>query len=157
MSTKAMNVPEDTSEAYFAEVLAILPAGWPLTNSDLQDERNYWPFRLLKTLARYPHQNNTYLAWDHTIPNGESEATAKPYIEGTELCAAALLPPSLFEEEMWWTKRDDGHLIAFLTVVPLHLNELKYKNEHGMDALTNLLAEREVAYDIDPLRPSVVS
>lgn len=157
MSARPMTVPDDVQEAYFAEIVAILPQGWPLADSDLKDERNYWPIRLLKSLARHPHQRGTYLAWNHAIPNGESDAVAKPYAESTALCAVTLLPPSLFEEEAWWLEREDGHPIAFLTIVPLHLDELKYGNDHGMDALLDLLEEHDVAYDIDPQRPSVVA
>lgn len=157
MSARPMTVPDDVQEAYFAEILAILPKGWPLADSDLKDERNYWPIRLLKNLARHPHQRSTYLAWNHALPNGESDAVAKPYADGTALSAVALLPPALFDEETLWLTREDGHVVAFLAVVPLHLNELKYKNEHGMEALTGLLEEHDVAYEIDPLRPSVVA
>ncbi len=156
MSARAMAVPDNVQEAYFAEVIAILPIGWPLGDLDIKDERNYWPIQLLRSVARHPHRKGLYLAWNDTVPNGDSASDAKPYAEGTALCATALLPPAVFEEEAWWLTRNDGHVVAFLTAVPLHLRELQFKAEHGMDALADLLEEHNVTYEIDPLRPSVV-
>lgn len=157
MSARPMTVPEDTLEAYFAELVAILPKGWPLANSDLKDERNYWPIRMLKTIARYPHEKGTYLAWDHIVLNGESAALAKPYAENTAFCGAMLVPPSQFKDEAWWSQRSDGHLIAFLTVVPLLLDELIYASEHGMEAFFDIFGDRDITLEIDPPRPSVMA
>jgi hypothetical protein len=157
MSTRAMKVPEEAKDPRFAEVLAVLPKGWPLSMSRLEDERNYWPIWLLKTLARYPHQNGTWLSYGHTLANGGSEAATKPYAVGTALCAAALMPPMSLGEDAWSFKRPDGELVFFWAVVPLHLSEMKYKIEHGADALMDLFDKHGVTDRIDPLRPPVVT
>jgi Suppressor of fused protein (SUFU) len=144
-------------EMRLAEVVAILPKGWPLSKADWQDERNYWPIRLLKTLARYPHERGTWLGYGHSLANGESEADTKPYAEGTALCATVLLPPMSLGEAAWSFKRADGKPVYFWAVVPLYLSEMKYKIEQGADALMDLFDRHGVTDRIDPLRPSVVA
>jgi hypothetical protein len=49
-----MDVPEERREKVprRAEYMILLPADWNF--SDLDDERNYWVFRLLKSTARLP-------------------------------------------------------------------------------------------------------
>lgn len=83
MSALPMNVSEASGEARFAEILTILPRGWPLAREDFSDERHYWPIRLMKTLARLPHYGKTWLGLGHTLANGESEEEIKPYAPGT--------------------------------------------------------------------------
>jgi Suppressor of fused protein (SUFU) len=94
MSARAMAVPPDSSEPRFAELLALLPKGWPVRASAFGAENNYWPIRLLKTLAQLPSEGATWIGFGHTHANGSSEATVKPYAQNTGLCAVVLLPPS---------------------------------------------------------------
>jgi len=156
MSAKPMAVPPESREARFAEVLAVLPRGWPLTKSSFDDERNYWPIRLLKTLARYPHHAKTWFGFGHTMANGASELDTKPYAEGTRLCAAILLPPASLGEAAWTCRRPDGEEVFFWAAVPLHMDELKFKLANGVDPLLELFDRHRVSDRIDPLRPSVV-
>jgi hypothetical protein len=156
MSAKPMVVPEESKEPRFAEVLVVLPKGWPLTVANFNDERNYWPVRLIKTLARYPHHANTWLGFGHTHANGESEAGTKPYAEDTSLCACILLPPSTLGEAAWSLKRSEADEVFFWSVVPLYMSELKFKIEHGVDPLLDLFDKSGVTDRIDPARPNVV-
>jgi hypothetical protein len=57
-----------------AELVMALPAEWPLEQSELEDESNYWPLGLLKMLARLPHEFETFVWFGHTIPNGDPPA-----------------------------------------------------------------------------------
>jgi hypothetical protein len=156
MSALPMAVPEDIDQPRFAEIVAILPKGWPLSMEAFADERNYWPVRLMKTLARLPHGGNTWLGFGHTVANAESEADLKPYADGTKLCAAAVLPSSSLGEEFWSMKRKDAPDVFFWAAVPLHLAELKFKMEHGIDPLLELFDKNKVTDRIVPDRPSVV-
>jgi hypothetical protein len=156
MSARPMAVPSQSREPRFAEVLVVLPKGWPLSKADFSDERNYWPIRLMKRLARYPHHANTWLGFGHTLAHGEAEHASTPYAEGTSLCAAILLPPSSLGQAAWSFKRADGQDVFFWAVVPLHLSELRFKLEHGVDPLLDLFDRHGVTDRIDPARPSVV-
>ena len=63
MGAHQMNVPEELKDHQLdrAEMLIALPSDWKLDEESLQDEKWYWPIRLLKTLARLPISNDTWL------------------------------------------------------------------------------------------------
>ena len=155
MSANAMTVPPDCSEPHFAEVLAVLPKGWPVRQSAFGAEANYWPLRLLKTLAQHPFQANTWLGFGHTHANGSSEATVQPYAQNTELCAVVALPSLTLGEKAWSYTREDGQRVALWAVVPLYLTELKFKQANGVDALLDLLSKHRVTDIINPTRKRV--
>jgi len=156
MSAFPMAVPAGSREPRFAEIVTILPKGWPLSKEAFVDERHYWPVRLMKTLARLPYNGTTWLGFGHTIANGESESHIEPYADGTQLCAAAVLPPSTLGKEAWCMKRKNDPEIFFWAAVPLHLAELQFKMEHGIDPLLELFDKHGVTDKIVPERASVV-
>jgi hypothetical protein len=156
MSALPMAVPADVQQSPLAEMLVILPRGWPLRHEDFQDERNYWPLRLIKTLARYPTSANTWLGFGHTVANGGAEDTTVPYAEGTALCAAAILPSSTLGEAAWQLQTTAGEEVFFWAAVPLHMTELNFKLAHGIDPLLDLFDKHKVTDRIDPMRRSVV-
>ena len=57
MSERPMSVP-DESECPYAELAILLPRAWPLNEEAFRNEDHYWPIRLLKFLARFPHEND---------------------------------------------------------------------------------------------------
>lgn len=155
MSARPMSVPEDSTEPRFAEMLVVLPKGWPLGQEAFADERNYWPIRLIKTLARFPHHASTWIGFGHTLANGDSEDTTKPYADNTKLCASIVLPPSSLGEAAWAMKDGDGDEVFFWAAVPLHMSELKFKLTHGVDPLLELFDRHRVTDRVDPRRPTV--
>jgi len=158
MSARPMAVPVDSKEPRFAEMLVILPKGWPINRQAFDDEKHYWPVRLIKTLARLPHHAHTWLGFGHTVANGETEKATKPYADGTSLSASIVLPPSSLGETAWALKSGDaGDEVFFWAAVPLHMSELKFKLEHGVDLLLELFDRHGVTDRIDPMRPSVVA
>jgi hypothetical protein len=152
MAEKPMTVPEGLEDARFAELVLALPEGWPLEQEAFDDESNYWPIRLLKTLARVPHEFDTFLWYGHTVPNGDPP---EPYAPNTELCCAFIAPVLRAPEEFRRLELPDGRIVAFYGVVPLYEDEMRYKLEQGSDALVDLFDEAGVTELIDPERPSV--
>lgn len=61
MSDLPMTLPQEIRKEYKhlerSELMMFLPADWPLTQKDFEAEENYWPIRLMKMLARFPHMN----------------------------------------------------------------------------------------------------
>lgn len=86
MSALPMAVPETAPQLAYAELLALLPRDWPVDQAEWRDERAYWPIRLLRTLARYPHQTGPWLGFRDTVGNGNPEFGTQPYSPGTALC-----------------------------------------------------------------------
>ena len=153
MSERAMTTPPGKSEFRFAEVCILLKKGWSLDHKSFGDEGVYWPFRLLKGLARYPTHAGTWLAYSHTIAAADPPP---PYASGTKLCAAVIVPSVTLGKEFWTMKRSDGATTYFLTVVPIHADELAFAMKSGSDALLDEFEKAGVTDVLDPTRPSAL-
>lgn len=153
MSDRAMRPPEGYEDCAFAELAICLPPDWKMTQKEWDDSANYWPIHALKFLARFPHQHETWL-WDgHTIPNGDPP---EPVDASTALTGFILYHPLKLTGEFERLRIDEKKTIRFLTLVPLHTDEMAFKLKHGADALRAKLKTAGVSELLDPKRPSVM-
>jgi hypothetical protein len=157
MSEWKMAVPDDSREARRAEILTVLPKGWPLNRAAFEKEDHYWPIRLIKSLARFPRDAGTWLGFGHTVANGSEATGALPYAPNIRFNAAAILPPMTLGKDVWSMKSKSGEEVFFWAAVPLYPEEMKFKLENGMDALLDLFDRHKVSERIDVGRASVVS
>lgn len=132
MGAHKMNIPEEVREYNLerSELLICLPSDW---NLESEEEKWYWPVRLLKILARLPLKEDTWLGWGHTIDNGEN------FDESTELCGSILLSPANFGAQNFICPLPDGTEVNFYQIIPLYREEMDFKMEHGADALLEQL------------------
>lgn len=152
MSDRPMIVPPEAAELEYAELMIYLPPEWPLTQEAFEDEANYWPVRLLKTLARLPHEYDTWLGEGHTVPNGDPP---EPYADNTKLVCALLTPPILEEEDFWLLETSPEKIIRFYAIVPLYQEEMDFKLRKGTDALLDRFQQQDVSPVVDVARPNV--
>lgn len=163
MSTRPMKLPNGAKEdglSQYAELMIALPKDWPGLNPDgtfdqvaMKDERNWWPFRWLKQIARLPHQFDTFLCKGHTIPNGEN---ADPFAPGTDLACWLVFVPMLATKARQLVVSDDVR-IDFFALFPLMRDEMELKLNKGLDALLEALGDGDVMTElIDPRRKSVL-
>jgi Suppressor of fused protein (SUFU) len=132
MSEMPMNTGADAAAWRFAELCVLLEPTWRLEPESFQEERWYWPLRLLKGLSRYPLAHDTWLGYGHSVATGDPP---KPFAEDTDLCACALLPPLSLGVEFSRMRRSDGADTYFWSVMPIYANEMEFKLQHGADAL----------------------
>lgn len=134
MSDLPMTVPDevDADVPRYMELMVTLPADWPISQDAFEDERNYWPVRLLKGLARLPHEYDTWLGFGHTIPNGHP---SEPYAPGVGFDGAIVLPPVTPPEDFAELALEDGKVISFMTIIPLYPEEMDLKLKKGAEAL----------------------
>lgn len=151
MSERAMRAPEP--ELSRAELVMILPPDWPVEQAKMDDERNYWPFRLLQQLAVLPHEYDTWLWFGHTVPNGDPP---EEYADGAGFCGAVLLPLALCPEEFDQLVVGD-HTVTFLGVYPIYEDEMQLKLDDGVDALADRFEAARVSEALEPGRASVAS
>lgn len=142
MSERSMTVPQDAASYARAELFLCLPRDWPMSRADFQNERHYWPIRLLKALARLPHDNDTWLGPGHSIGNDGELLT--PYADNTLLCCALLLPPLVRVPTGFHELRLADSQIRFFGVWPLYREEMDFKLENGLEALLKRLEKRRV-------------
>lgn len=124
-----MNIPDELRYEHLlaerVELLIYLPADWPLGKDDLEDERNYWPIRLLKDYARMPINTDSWMAWGHSLSTDEGE----PYAEGVPYSSAVLLCPQPDIEGIVSCPLSTGKSVDFFQVFPLTGEELEYKRQ----------------------------
>lgn len=134
MSSLCMTPPEEWTqqekdEYGYGEIMMMLPASWKVGQEEFKDMENFWPIRLMKILARFPHQYHTYLGYGHTIPNYDDY---EPYDDSTELNAVLLL---WLKDEISKVKVSDGKTVNVYIAVPAYKEEIEYKLENGLDKL----------------------
>lgn len=152
MSDLPMTIPDEIRSEMDgnydrAEVMMFLPASWELTENAFKDDNNYWPIRLMKQMARFPHDYNTWLGYGHTIPNFQDY---EPYADGTGLNGVVFYQ---LTEEVSVIPTKDGNQVHTYFLIPLYKEEMDYKLEHGMDALIDKLSELEDdLFELNPKR-----
>lgn len=151
MSNLPMTVPEGAEAFRYAELMICLPADWKLSSESFNKEENYWPIRSLKTLARLPHEYNTWLYAAHTIPN---KNPAEPYARNTKLMGMMLTIPSTVEpvNDFFTLAVSPDKEIHFFSLIPLYSEEMDYKLKQGADALFEKLDKAGVTELLDPQR-----
>lgn len=153
MSDRPMHIPNNLRGQVpeFAELMILLPPEWPLDQGSWSDERHYWPIRQLKTLARLPHEYQTWLGMWHSVPNGDP---ATSFADDTRFCATMLAPPIRFPDEFRTIRAEDGREIALLAMLPLLPEELEAKLQYGFDYLLDGFEANDVTELFDPHRGS---
>jgi hypothetical protein len=155
MSDLPMTLPDSINsqdDLKFAELFMLLPDSWNpggefAISTDMPYE-DFWPIQMIKYLARFPHEYQTWLGWGHTIPNGENY---EPILEGSEMSGMALLELDFSPLET--EKREKIHLYM---VMPVTRAEMEYKLEHGMSALDEKFSAHDLPLVVDMYRQSVV-
>jgi hypothetical protein len=132
MSDRPMTVPEGAEEWGYTELLLALPPSWPVDFESFKDERNYWPIRLLKKSARFPHIHGTWLSYGHTLAN---EHPPEPYAPDVSFCGAILSPPFLCDQAAWQLEISPEKRINFFSLIPIYEEELRFAWSNGSDAL----------------------
>ena len=136
MSDQPMPAPPGKEGYRYTELTLSLPASWPISEDELQDDKNYWPLRWLKTIARLPHHQNTWVSLGHTIPNGNPPV---PFSSATELCCWILSVPLLFGKQFGRMKVDNEKAVNFFSVVPIYKEEMEFKLRKGARPLIERL------------------
>ena len=152
MSEKPMPVPEGADDGRYAELLIALPTNWPLSPEAFKDEANYWPIRMLKGLARYPHENKTWMYEGHSAHWVNPPAPIAP---NTNMTSMVLLRPRLIPEETQIVHVSKKKHIRLWGVYPAYHEEVDIKEREGSGRLDELFDQNGITELLDPKRPSV--
>ena len=141
--------PQDSKDLELAELFLFLPGDWPLSKEGMPPENAYWPIRIMKFMARFPHEYHTWLGWGHTMPNGPDYA---PLDDSVRFGGVVF---SGGDGRLGRLDTKDGRRLSLLHVVPAYKEEIEYKLKYGMDALMQLFQEKDVPIILDPNRPNL--
>lgn len=144
MGAHRMNVPKELAEYKLerAEIVVYLPADWNISD---HEEKNYWPLRWLKILARLPLEEDSWLGWGHSVPNG------KPFAENTQLSSVLLINPENVGEGAAVCQLPNGEEVNFYQMIPLYEEEVNFKIQNGAEALLGKMGEISAVVDIHRL------
>ena len=132
MGAREMPVPREQRSQSRAELVFMLPEGWDI---DSRDERFYWPLRWLKLLARLPWEEDSWLGWGHTVPNGE------PFADNTQFSSILLLDAYTGGGTQEVFRLPNEQSVQFYQCFPLYDEELDFQLEHGVQALLERLTQ----------------
>lgn len=151
MGAHLMNVPNQLKEDQLerAELVICLPEYWKLDKEHLKDEKWYWPIRLLKELARFPGENNTWLGWGHTV------SYDGPLSYTTELCASILINPPCGNIGGNTCTLPDGEEVNFYQIIPLYGDKLEFKLKNGTQKLLDKMNDNILL--VNPHRLNVLN
>jgi hypothetical protein len=154
MSEKSMHVPKEAKDGTFAELMICLPAGWPLEFEAFKIEDNYWPVRLLKSLARYPHENKTWLYAGHSVLCSNPP---RPFAGSTKMSSVLVRHPRLIVEEGRTIEVNNGRRVRLWAIAPLYPEELAFKQQNGYANLEELFIANKITELLDPARVNVIT
>ena len=149
MSSLPMTVPKGAEGYCFAELSIFLPLDWPLSAQALSDPRWSWPVQWLRKLARYPHEQRTWLGPTDVFANGEPPQPLGP---NTQLSCFLLLTA---DAERCWLSRPDGSQIVFLNVFPIYREERDLERKMGAANLIELFRASQIDIAVDINRKNV--
>lgn len=138
MSERAMITPRGWEDGSHAELLICLPESWPVDMRAFQNEEYYWPVRILKALAHYPHENKTWLYAGHSVLCNNPP---RPFARNTKMTSVVLRYPRMIPTDSSIIKTADGRLIRIWAVIPLYKEEWEFKDRNGFEALEELFCE----------------
>jgi hypothetical protein len=149
LAAHPMTVPGDDPSAkdyQFAELYIQLPGDWPIKDS-LGDPNYSWPIHWLRRLAKYPHQNNTWLGGPVTVVDNDDPP--QPIAPNSKFTSMLLLADRNF------TSRG-GATIQLYRLSPLYPEERDLERREGLAALMRALDEHEVSFVVNSRRPNAV-
>jgi Suppressor of fused protein (SUFU) len=154
MSEAPMAIPQldGGTRLGFTELCIGLPGSWPLDAKSLADSGNSWPLNLLATLARLPHEYESWVGAGHTFTNLEPPNFIA---SGTSFAGAQLAWPKLVSEDFHILEVEEGVEIDFLAVIPLYREELNLGLRVGQEALVRRLEDAGVNELLDVTRLNV--
>ena len=137
MGARRMDLPPDLAEPELerAELLMLLPGHWQI---DAAQEKWHWPLRWLRLMALLPAEQNTWLGWGHTIPNG------RPFAPNTLLSGVMLVDPLAAAPPAAVCPLPQGGVVNLYQLLPLYDEELAFKLEQDADALLDRMEQQDL-------------
>ena len=122
MSEAPMRIPHDGGyQLAHAELTICLPPDWPLLKSAFHEPRFWWPVERLLTLARLPHEDDSWLGCSHIVPD-----EVRPSIHAKEagFFGVLFLPSTVLPDSFHVLLRGGSKKIEFLALYPLYPDEV---------------------------------
>lgn len=125
-----------------AELVMYLPPDW---NIDSKEKEDLWPIECIKSIAKIPIENNSWLGYGDTFENENNLA----YSKNSSLCAIILADTvDRLDVKLKFIMKRKGR-INFYQLVPIYKEELEYKNSQDTFSLLDLFDKKDSKYILD--------
>jgi hypothetical protein len=151
MSALPMSVPKSIESSKFVEVVMLLPKEWIFSPESFDDEKYYWPVRIIKEISRLPHKNKTWLGINHTY----SAEDRPDFAPGIGLNSVILTKSKILLNDFTNIETEDNAVVQIYSLIPLYAEELEYKRKNGAQALLELLEKSNVTEVVNIGRQNV--
>ena len=141
MSGFKMPVPKEFGKANRAELAIKLPKSW---NINSNDEKDCWPIRIIKELARFPLYNNCFFANGHYIDWPNEFANTK--------FNSVVLTNLVDGKNCKFRNRDE---VVFYNVIPLYGSEYNYFRKNGSGKFFEMVDDIILNGEIDVQRKRI--
>jgi hypothetical protein len=152
MSDRPQTVPAGADEYRYTELFVRLPGDWPTTQAALRDDNYFWPFKWLRQIAAYPHDNDTWLGGP--FPIIANDEPPQPLAPNTKLSCLLLLRET---GEEGTVACQDGRQVALYSLIPLYTEERDLEMAQGIRGLFQALQSRGVSFVVEPGRVNAVT
>ena len=142
MSAFKMPIPSNMGKTNRAEMAIRLPKNWNINSTE---EKDYWPIRIIKDLARFPYYDNCFLADGHYIDWPE---------EFTNTKFNSVVLKRIIDRNNCKFKNSDEVIIY--NVIPLYESEFKYLVENGPSNFFKIADDNILNKEIDIYRGKIV-
>jgi hypothetical protein len=142
MSDLRMNVPAKRGHEYDARRAELVM---------FADEPRLELIEVLRVLAHFPHVEQTFFEFGHTIP------WRGPIVVGSSLDTILLANSTLAFEKHGEPLVLEGDPVSLLQAAAITKLECEYKLQHGANALIDRFIERGASLVFDPFRASCVA
>jgi len=146
-----MPVSEKWVGREYSEICFCLPAHWDL--DDLQNPNFNWVYEWLYQLERFVLDRNTWFGPGHSIPCGNPPSAISPLMKQDHFLFAE---PMFLGEELT-PLNVDGKTVYFLTILPIFVDELDYKNVKGTYKFIKRFLAKKNDERIDEYRKSIMA
>lgn len=148
MSSEPMTVPDEegADEFRFAEIFIQLPSDWKY--QEVGDPNWGWPQHWLRSMAQYPHINETWLGGPVTLVANDDPP--QPLAPNTKFTTLLLLAEHSFVSK-------DGKVIQLYRMSPLYTEERELEIREGIAALLQAFDKAGVPFVVDMSRPNVAT
>lgn len=145
----ALPMPGLPRESQYAELFVVLPKDWPIEGDPLEDERNFWVIRMLKTMSRIPTDYGKGIYPGISMPNSDPD---QPF-PGTGFYGMMLGTPGIFDP-MFEQLNVGEKTINFYPLLPMTKPEVDWKM---VQPSATALLERLNDLKLDPLEVTLVN
>lgn len=146
MSDSAMTVPNGQEEFQYAELFIQLPGDWPLTKDKLAKPEFRWPLTVLRNIARYPHDNETWLGGPVTLIANDDPP--QPYHPSIQFTTMMLVAQHVVDHPV-------GTIVQLYRAIPLFTEERDLELRQGYQALFSAFDRSGIGFAVDFKRKNV--